>query len=280
MKSILLSATTVLLMASAAFAQQKDAAFTMPSASPKTTVVQQFSTSNIKIEYSRPSVKGRTIFGDVVPFGKPWRTGANMITKVTFEEDVFIEGQKLAAGAYALYTIPNKDSWTVIFNTAADSPGLNKIEAANDVLKVEAKVTALEQLHETLTIEVAEMNGNNAAITIQWEKTKVSIPLKVDNKDRIMEYLSIALQGENPPYREAAFFYYEHDYKLEEVVKYADIVLKQRPEAFWMLSLKANTLKKLGKKQEAIEAAQKAADMTKGTNFEAEYQSKLNAIKA
>lgn len=278
MKSMLLSATTVLLMASAAFAQQKETAFTMPAASPKSTVIQQFSTSNIKVEYNRPGVKGRQIFGNVVPFGKPWRTGANMITKVTFEEEVIIEGKKLAAGTYALYTIPNKESWTIVFNTNADSPGLSKIEAEKDVLKVDVKPIATKESYETFTIDVNTITNTTAVLALKWENTIVPIKIVAENKDRILEYLTTALQGENPPYRDAAYFFYDNDYKLEEVLNFADKVLEKRPDAYWMVSHKANTFNKLGKKKEAIELATKALEMTKGTDMEAEYKARLDAL--
>ena len=253
--------------------------FAMPVASPKVTTKQQFSTSSIELEYSRPSVKGRKIFGDMVAFEKPWRTGANAATKITFGEEVFFGDQVVKAGTYALYTIPNKGSWIIMLNTNHKSSGLNDIKPENDVAKIEVKATHLNELVETFTIELNDITSTSATLNIMWEHTKVSVPIKAENKERILTHLEKALQGKNPPYRDAAFYFEEIGHDLPRAIEFADKVLEENPKAFWMYSLKARIYKKMGDKKQALKSAETAAELTKGTGYEEEYSKKVEEYK-
>lgn len=253
--------------------------FSMPVASPKVTVKQQFSTSFIELEYSRPSVKGRKIFGDMVAFGKPWRTGANAATKITFGEEVRFGEQLVKPGTYALYTIPGQDSWTVFLNTNYKSSGLNDIKPENDVAKMEVKALRMNQAVETFTIELNDITSTKATLNIMWENTKVSIPIVADNKERILSYLKKALERENPPYRDAAFYYEEIGHDLEKAIVYADKALEANPKAFWIHSLKARIYHKMGDRKQALRSAEVAAELTKGTGYEQEYAKKVEEYK-
>lgn len=253
--------------------------FTMPTASPKIIITQQFSTSSIELEYSRPSMKGRKIFGEMVSFEKPWRTGANAVTKITFGEEISFGGQQVKAGTYALYTIPQKDKWTVILNSNYKSSGLNDIKPENDVAKVDIRPTEIKDTYETFTIELNNITSTDANLDIIWENTRVSVPIRANNKERILEHLKKELSGENPPYRDAAFYYEEIGYNLEEAIKYANMVLESNPKAFWIHSLKARIFKKLGDKDNALRSAEMAAETAKGTGFEEEYSKKIAEYK-
>jgi len=253
--------------------------FTMPVASPKVTVTQQFSTTSIGLEYSRPSVKGRKVFGEMVAFGRPWRTGANAATTITFGEEVIFGNQAVKPGTYALYTIPHEKSWIVLLNTNYKSSGLNDIMPENDVAKVEARTTRLERPVETFTIEINEISSTSATLNIIWENTKVSVPIIADNKERILAYLDEALQGENPPFREAAFYYEEIGHELESALEYADRVLEANPKAFWIHSLKARIYNKMGDKNQARRSAEMAVELTKGTGYEDEYRKKTEEYR-
>jgi len=253
--------------------------FTMPVASPKVTIKQQFSTSSIELEYSRPSAKGRKIFGDMVPFGRPWRTGANAVTKITFGEEVSFGGQKVKPGTYALYTIPQNESWIVILNSNYKSSGLNDIKPEEDVAKVEVKATSLSQPIETFTIELNDITSTRAFLNIMWQHTKVAIPIQADNKERILTYLKKELNGKNPPYRDAAFYFEEIGYELESALQYANRVLDENPKAFWIHSLKARIYNKMGDKKQALRSAEMAAELTKGTGYEQEYTKKVEEYK-
>ncbi len=253
--------------------------FTMPAASPKVTTKQQFSTSAIELEYSRPSAKGRKIFGEMVPFGKPWRTGANAATKITFGEEVIFGGQKVEAGTYALYTIPNNESWIVILNTNYNSSGLNDIKPEDDVVKIEVRATSVSQPIETFTIELNDITSTRASLNIMWQHTKVSIPIHADNKERILSYLKRELNGANPPYRDAAFYFEEIGYELESALQYANRVLDSNPKAFWIHSLKARIYSKMGDRAQALRSAEMAAELTKGTGYEQEYAKKAEEYR-
>lgn len=253
--------------------------FTMPVASPKVVVTQQFSTSFIGLEYSRPSMKERKVFGEMVPYGKPWRTGANAITKITFGEEVSFGEQRVKAGTYALYSIPNEGSWTVVLNTNHASSGLNDINPDQDVAKVRARATPVREPYETFAIELNDITSQSATLNIIWENTKVSVPIRTDNRGRILAYLEENLQGENPPYREAAFYFEEIGHELDRAIEYADQVIESNPKAFWMHSLKARVFNKMGDREQALESAQQAAELTRGTGYEQEYAKKVEEYK-
>jgi len=251
--------------------------FKMPAQSPKTTIEQQFSTSKVELEYSRPSMKGRKVFGEMIPFGKPWRTGANAITKITFGEETFFGEQKVAPGTYALYSIPNRESWIVLLNKNHKSSGLNDIKPENDIAKIEVRISPIRETYETFTIDFNNITNTSATLDIVWENTKVSIPIKVDNQERILKYLDKALKDKNPPYSDASFYYAEIG-KYEDALKYADKVLSENPKAFWILTHKANIYKKMGKDKEALTEAKKVLDLVKGTDYEHEYSKRLEGI--
>jgi len=252
--------------------------FTMPAPSPKVTIAQQFSTSKVELEYSRPSMKGRKIFGEMIPFGKPWRTGANAITKISFTEEVFFGQQKVAPGTYALYSIPNRESWTILLNKNHKSSGLNDIKPENDVAKIEVRVVPIRETYETFTIDFNNITTTSATLDIVWENTKVSVPIKVDNQKRILEYLDKELKGKNPPYSNASFYYAEIG-KYEEALKYADKVLSENPKAFWIQAHKAGIYKKMGKNKEASIEAEKTLKMVQGTEWEHEYTKRVQGYR-
>ncbi len=125
---------------------------------------------SIVIDYSQPATKGRTIFGDVVPYGEIWRTGANEATTISFDKDVLIEGQKLVAGTYSLFTIPNEKEWTVIFNKNPKLWGAFEYKQEEDALRVNVKPSKEADLTERFTITVEE----GGVVTMKWENTKVA----------------------------------------------------------------------------------------------------------
>nr|WKN37807.1 DUF2911 domain-containing protein [Tunicatimonas sp. TK19036] len=132
----------------------------------------------IKVVYSRPQMKGRTIFGDKVPYGEVWRTGANEATEVKFYEDVTIDGKSLAAGTYALFSIPDEDEWTIIFSSDLDYWGAYSYKEGNDVLRVTAPVTSLDNPVEAFTIQFTE-SDQQAVMQLAWEKTMARLPITV-----------------------------------------------------------------------------------------------------
>jgi hypothetical protein len=155
--------------------------YTVPAASPKQTIEQQFSISNIKVEYGRPAVKGRKIFGELVPFGKIWRTGANNATKLTINQKVLFGDKQLMPGEYALFVIPNAKQWQIILNKDANAWGAYTYDEKQNVLETVVSVQNTPTFQEYLEIKMDPKNDNLVHLVITWEKTKIEIPIQVSN---------------------------------------------------------------------------------------------------
>jgi tetratricopeptide (TPR) repeat protein len=231
----------------------------VPAPSPTQTLEQNFALSSIKIEYSRPSAKGRVIFGDLVPFGKIWRTGANSSTKITFGEDVKVEGNALAAGTYALYTIPNKDSWEILFYKDLKLGGnVAEYKAENEVLRVKVKPSAYGAKVETFTINVADIAASAANVELIWENTRVVFNVVADIDSKIMKNIESSLAADSRPYFQAAGYYYDNDKDLNKALEWANKAIEQNPKAFYMVHLKAKIQLKLKDYKGAIATAEQS----------------------
>jgi len=230
-----------------------------PAPSPLQTIDQAFALSNIKIEYSRPSVKGRVIFGDLVPYGKVWRTGANSSTKITFGDDVKIEGVALKAGTYALYTIPNKDSWDIMFYKDLTLGGnVGEYKATDEVLRVKGKVSASPMKFETFTINIADVTSTTANIELLWDMTKVSFGVSTEIDEKVMKSIETAMEKDSRPYFQSANYYYENNKDLSKALSWVNTAIEQNPKAFWMTHLKAKIQMKMKDTKGAIESAEKS----------------------
>lgn len=181
-------------VATTAFAQVR-----MPRVSQNATLTQTVGLTDITIKYSRPGVKGRTIWGDLVPYDKVWRTGANEATTISFSEDVWVNGQKLARGMYSLHTIPGRDEWTIIFNSVADQWGSYSYDEAKDTLRVKAKPEA-GAFNEWMSFEIPEISSDAAKIVLRWEKVAVAFTVDTKSVERTMGALKSAM---NPDWRAA-----------------------------------------------------------------------------
>ncbi len=263
---------SVLLIA-ASFTSFGQASLKLPALSPGAKITQDFSTSSIEITYSRPSMRGRKIFGDVVPFGQVWRTGANAATKIKFGEDVEVAGQKVKAGEYALYTIPGRDSWEVILNNGTGNWGANGYSKETDVARFKIRPIGIDGDCQTFTILVTDITFTTCKIELVWERTKIVLPIIARNGERI-ETDIVKVLGAPPtkPYFQAANYYYESDKKMDLAKLYVDKAIDQDPKAFYMWYLKARIEKKLGNKEDAIAAAKKSIETAQGTANEYEYK--------
>ncbi len=255
MKKILLS---VLLAGSLLTSQ---AQLRTPAPSPLQTIKQDFGLGNIEISYSRPAMKGRKIFGDLVPYGNVWRTGANSATTLQFSDEVTIGGVKLAPGKYGLLSIPNKDSWTLIITKQTDvtSPAAYKQEM--DVVRVNAPVTKSKGRTENFMIQVDNIKPTQCQIELSWDQIKVAFTVETDIDTRIMQQISTAMKGEKPPYFNAAMYYLENGKDLNQALSWFEKAAASTPTAFWIHHQLANCLAKLGKKSEAKAAAQKSREL-------------------
>jgi hypothetical protein len=259
MKRILFLSAFSLSIAMMADAQT----LTTPQPSPTQTIRQNFGLSTVELSYSRPGIKDRKVFGDLVPFGKVWRTGANQATTVTFGEDVMIGDKKVPAGKYGLLTIPEKDQWTVIITKQLDvtSPAAYKQE--QDVVRVMAKPVALPFSVETFTMTFDDVKSNSMELGMLWDKTMVSIPIKVDVDTKIMAQIDNIMNKDNRPYFNAAMYYVDNGKDQAKALAWFDKAIEQNPKAFWVYHQRANLLAKMGKKQDAIASANKSIELAK-----------------
>lgn len=203
-----------------------------PQASPTSKTEQVVGLTNVVIEYSRPSIKGRTVYGELVPFGKRWRTGANANTTVSFNENVTIAGKELKAGKYALFTIPRADNWDVIFYSDTNNWGLPQDW---DDTKVAVQTTIKPQIvgnsTETFTIEVGNLSNDGATLDILWERTKVSVPFTVPTKEMAMQSISKTLAGPaQSDYYSAAQYYYQSEQDLNQALTWINESLALTPK--------------------------------------------------
>jgi tetratricopeptide (TPR) repeat protein len=258
MRAFFVSALTI--MSFSVTAQQ----LKVPAPSPLQTLKQAFALSDITIEYSRPSIKNRVIFGDVVPFGKTWRTGANQTTKITFGEDVKVEGNPVTAGTYGIYSVPNKDSWDImLYKDLTLAGNVAEYKAENEVLRFKVKPAALSSKVETLTFNVADVTPSSANIELLWEQTRVAFSVVADIDSKIMKNIESSVVKDSKPYFQAASYYYETNKDLKQALGWVDKAIEQNPKAYWVVLLKAKIQAKLKDNKAAITTAEQVVALAK-----------------
>ena len=246
---------------------------TTPQPSPKATVEQRVGLTDVSVEYSRPGVKGRAIFGDLVPFGKTWRTGANSNTKVTFSSDVSIDGQTLNAGSYGLYTVPNENSWEVMFYSESDNSGVPRDwDDTKVVAKTSIEVYSMPMNVETFTITFDDVSGTSATLGILWEKTYVGIKFEVPT-DKLVSDTIAAVMAASPEvgdYYNAAIYYRQQDLDIKKANEWMEkaMSLTEKP-AFWQLRQQSLIYAKMGDTEKAIAVAEKSLELSKIAGNEA-----------
>lgn len=229
-----------------------------PAASPKATIMQTVGLTDVEVVYSRPAAKGRPVFGNLVPFGKLWRTGANANTTISFSDDVVIDGKTLKKGKYALYTVPKIGSWEVIFYTTTDNWGLPaEFNEANVALRTTVKEEALPKPVESFTIGINDLTMNSAHLDIAWENSSVSLKFEVPTDKIASESINKVLSGPSAgDYYAAAQYLFQANGDIAKSRMYIDKALELSAEKpFWYLRLKSLIHAKQGDKAGAIEAA-------------------------
>lgn len=238
-----------------------------PQPSPTTTVKQNFSTGSIELSYSRPAKKNRTIFGDLVPYGAVWRTGANAATTLNFTDDVTIGGKEVKAGKYGLLTIPNADKWTIIITKDLDVTSPSAYKQENDVVRTDVNVTALPFSIENFTINFADIDGSSLELELMWDKTYVSLPITTNTEARVMKQIDEVIKKDNKPYYSAASYYYENGKDLAQALTWVNKAIENNSEAYWVHMLKARILAKQGDKAGAKASATTVVELaTKAKN--------------
>ncbi|HLP49231.1 MAG TPA: DUF2911 domain-containing protein [Candidatus Kapabacteria bacterium] len=230
-----------------------------PNVSQKASVTQTIGLTDVTINFYRPGVKGRVIWGELVPYDKVWRTGANNATTIEFSSDVVIEGNKLAAGKYAIFTIPGKDEWVFIFSKQADIWGDYGYKESEDVLRIKVKPEEAP-LCEWMMFVFGDLTEDSAKVMLRWEKLMVGFTVKVDTKGIILNNIEKAMEGYGMASYRSASYAFKNE-MLDNAKKWVDISVDIKP-MYWSMLLKAKIYKKMAKTKkeeaEAIKTLEKA----------------------
>jgi hypothetical protein len=208
----------------------------LPRPSPFAKVVQTVGLTDITVDYSSPGVKGRPIWGAVVPYDKMWRAGANQATKVTFSRDVTLAGKPVPAGTYAFFLIPSKGAWTVVLNKKADQPGTGQdYKKADDLLRVQLTPTAAP-FRERLAYLVTDFTDDKASLDLEWEKLRLSIPIAVQTSAQALANINNAVDNGWRTYANAARYMLETKKDYDTGMKYVDqsLALKEDWYNVWI----------------------------------------------
>lgn len=254
----------------------------MPMPSSGQTITQDFGLGKVTLNYFRPDVKGRKIFGGLESYGAVWRTGANNATTIEFTDEVSIAGNKVPAGKYALFTIPEKNTWTIILNKTADQWGAYDYKKEDDLLRFTVKPMTVKETTETFTMQFSNVTPGSMNLNLMWENVAISIPMMVDYDSKLMANIDKAMMGEKKPYFAAAQYYYANDKDLSKALSWINEAEKTDMKAPWFKLWKARIQLKMGDKKAAIETAKlgvEAAKEAKNDEYLRLNQSVLNDTK-
>jgi hypothetical protein len=252
-----------------------------PQASPGATISQTVGLGKVTVEYSRPALKGRKMFGVQVPYGKVWRTGANKITNVILSDEMMVNGQKVAAGTYGLFTIPTATEWTIILNKDADLWGAYDYKQENDVVRFTVKAQNLAKAQESFTIEFIDFNANETNVAISWENAMVKFPIKHDSDAKIMAEIQKKMAGSEisvGTYSAAANYYYDTNRDLKQAYEWATKVV-ENDQKFWTYYLRGKIAAKIGQCDVAVADATKGLAMAKEAGDDAYILNHQNVLK-
>ncbi|WP_057937733.1 DUF2911 domain-containing protein [Algoriphagus resistens] len=260
MKQKIAFTLAILLCSLVSFAQQ----IQMPQASPSAKIAQKVGLTDVTVDYSRPSTKDRKIFGELVPYGQVWRTGANGATVLSFSTDVIIDGKNIPAGQYALYSIPGKSEWTMILSRNIKLWGAIGYNESEDVIRFSAKPEKLNKKAETFEISFANMTDTGSDLSLKWEKTKIDFRIETEVDPLVMsqikEYVIDANNADPSLLYSAASYYYTNKKDLNQAFNWINESVEDDPK-YWTMHLKAKIEAALGKKTEALESAEEAIDL-------------------
>jgi hypothetical protein len=234
----------------------------VPAPSPSQTIKQSFGLGDISVEYSRPAVKGRVVFGDLVPYGKVWRTGANAATKLTFSDDISFGDVPVKAGTYALYTIPGKSTWTVMLYSDLTLGGNTAdYNQEKEVARISVPAKYTEAKTESFTINIAKVKPTTATLELLWENTRVPIKIATEIDGKVMKNIDAAMANDTRPYFQSASYYFDNNKDLSKAKMWVEKATEQNPKAYWVRLLKAKIELKMGDKKAAIATANEVVAM-------------------
>jgi len=247
-----------------------DAQLRMPQSSSSQTLIQEFGLGKVTVKYSRPNIKGRSISADLAPFGEVWRTGANDATVISFTDAVTVEGNAIAPGEYALFTIPGKDEWTIILNKETKQWGSYSYKQSEDVLRFKVKTIKLKDKVETFTIGFNDVTTSTARLDLIWGNIRVPVNMTTDVDSKVMAGIDEAMKGEKKPYFQAAIYYFENGKDLNKALEWVNIAEATDQKAPWFKYQKARIQLKMGDKAGAAQTAKAGIEAAKAMN-NAEY---------
>jgi len=241
----------------------------LPMPSPESETEQMIGLAEVEVSYSRPSMKGRTIFGDLVPYDEMWRTGANKCTTLETGEDIIVNGKNLAAGTYSIFTIPGKEMWTIVFNNNTELWGTGGYNAEEDALRVEVKPSMMSDKVETFTIDFSDVTTSSAHLNIYWESTKVSVKIEHDYMDKALANIEASLQEAQGAFRtfeSAAEFYIDNEMEADKALELARRSVEMN-EVFWNVYTLSRAYANKGMYDEAIKAAERSLELSEAANY-------------
>ena len=242
------------------FSSTVNAQIKTPQPSPTAKLEQVVGLTDVSVEYSRPGMRGRTIFGDLVPYGKTWRTGANANTKITFSDNVTIDGKELKKGTYAIFTIPNETSWDVIFYSESNNWGTpKKWDESNVAVKTTAKVEAMPMPIESFTISIDDLTTGSAVIGFLWENVYVGVKVEVPTDKITSKSIETVMAGPSGnDYFQAATYYHTEGKDLNKALEWMKLATAGDNPPFWYLRRMSLIQADLGDTKGAIETAKKS----------------------
>jgi len=270
--SFLLMAVAILGL-NATYAQ----GFKMPQASSTQTLIQDLGLGKVTVVYSRPNAKGRVMLGKQEPYGEVWRTGANSATTITFTDDVTIEGNKVPAGTYGLFTIPDPKEWTIILSKTSKTWGAYSYKQEDDFLRFKVKAWTTKEPVETFTMQFENVMPTAADLHLAWEHTALNIHITTDVDARVMAGIDEAMKGEKKPYFAAAQYYYYNDKDMGKALEWITEVEKTQPKSEVVKVWKARILLKKGDKKAALATAEEGVALSKASK-NGEYQRLNEAV--
>ena len=235
-----------------------EAQITTPAPSPASKLMQKVGLTDVTVDYSRPSMRGRTIFGNLVPYDKLWRTGANAYTTISFSTDVTIAGQEVKAGTYSIYTKPTASNWEVFFYTDTQGGGTPRDwDDSKIVAKATVETFQMPVNVETFTITIDDLTNNGANLGIMWEKTYLAVPFGVPADDTVMKDIEATMAGPSAgDYYTAAVYYLDEDKDITKAKEWMDKAMSMTKEPrFWQLRQQSLIYAKAGDKKAAISTA-------------------------
>lgn len=258
--------TSIVFILCSLFFAPSYAQLRMPQASSSQTIVQEFGLGTVTVKYSRPNVKGRSVFTELAPYGEVWRTGANDATVITFTDDVTLEGNAVKAGEYGLFSIPGKDSWTIILNKGAKQWGAYQYKKEDDVLRFQVKPSKLSDKAESFSIAFTNVMPTSAKLNLLWDNTKVTINMVTDVDSKVMASIDESMKGDKKPYFQAAQYYYDNNKDLGKALEWINTAEAADPKAPWFKYLKARIQLKAGDKTGSAATAKTGIEAAKAMN--------------